>query len=137
MIVVGLDGEEYKFNYSKYKNRSNRDGKSNLHLECRELLRSLLKGYSIYEEVTLPGCKTLYADFFVPDISLIVEVHGQQHYEYTPFFHKSKADFLIGKKRDKDKILFCELNEISIAILPYNEKEKWNQIVVDSMKLKN
>lgn len=134
MIVVGLDGKEHKLNYAKYKSRSNRDNKSNLHRECLELLESMLKGYSIYEEITLPGANKLYADFFVPDLSLIIEVHGQQHYEYTPFFHKTKADFYIGKKRDKDKIEFCRLNNLSIAILPYNEKEKWNQIIVQSMK---
>lgn len=134
MIVVGLDGKEHKLNYAKYKSRSNRDNKSNLHKECLELLESMLKGYTIYEEITLPGANKLYADFFVPDLSLIIEVHGQQHYEYTPFFHKSKADFYIGKKRDKDKIEFCRLNNLSIAVLPYNEKEKWNQIIVQSMK---
>lgn len=135
MIMIGLDGKEYKFNFAKYKSRSNRENKSNLHRECLELLETMLKGYSIYEEVTLPGTNKLYADFFIPDLNLVVEVHGQQHYNYTPFFHKSKADFYLGKKRDKDKIEFCSINNLSIAILPYNEKEKWNQIIIESMKV--
>jgi very-short-patch-repair endonuclease len=137
MKVLGLDNKEYTFNYSKFYIRNERDGKSSLHLEARQLLKEMLVGYSIYEEVTLPGCKTLYADFFIPQIRLVVEVHGEQHYKYIPFFHKQKADFFLGKKRDKNKIQFCEINDFSIAILPYNEKDKWNLIILESMKSKS
>ena len=134
MKVMGLDNKEYTFNYTKFHLRSERGGKSSLHNEARELLKEMLVGYSIYEEVTLPGCKTLYADFFVPQIKLVVEVHGEQHYNHIPFFHKTKADFFLGKKRDKNKIEFCRLNEFPIAVLPYNEKDRWNQIIIESMK---
>jgi len=132
MILVWND-KEYKLNYAKFKSRSARLGKSEIHLECRDLLNQMLMGYGIYEEVTLPGCN-LYADFFIPGLRLVVEVHGRQHYEYVNFFHKTKANFLMSKKRDKTKAEFCMVNDLSLAILPYNEKEKWNQIIVQSME---
>lgn len=133
MIVIGLDGKEHKFNYSKYKDRENREGKSSHHKEARELLKNLFPFYNAYEEVTLPGKDIMYADFFIPQLSLVVEVHGEQHYSYIPYFHESKADFAKSKKKDKDKIEFCRLNNFCIAVLPYNEKESWSKTISEAM----
>jgi hypothetical protein len=135
MHVVGFDGRDYDFNYTKNKYRKSRSNKSSYHTEARKLLRDYFSDCFIYEEVTLPGSKrasrksSLYADFFIPEVMLIVEVHGEQHYAFSSFFHKSKYDFFKSKKRDKDKIAWCELNNIDIVILPYNEREKWKQMI--------
>ena len=118
--VIGFDGKYHKFNYSKNKARKYRKNKSSYHKEAKEIIKDLWPNHSLYEEVTLPGSKRLgrksllYADFFLPELTLIIEVHGQQHYEYCPFFHKDKMDFVIAKKRDSDKIEWCDLNEIKI-----------------------
>ena len=108
--VVGFDNKEHKFNFSKNKKRRYQDNKSSLHEKARSIIKEIFPTLSVYEEVTLPGSKRsgraslLYADFFLPEIMLIVEVHGKQHYEYCSFFHKDKMDFLKSKKRDIDKI---------------------------------
>lgn len=133
--VVGFDGRDHLFNYSKNKFRKSRSNKSSYHTEARKILSDYFSQYSIYEEVTLPGSKKpsrrslLYADFFIPEVMLIVEVHGEQHYKFSPFFHRSKADFFKSKKRDKDKIEWCQLNNIDILILPYDEKEQWKKMI--------
>jgi hypothetical protein len=135
MQVVGFDGRNHDFNYTKNKSRKSRSNKSSYHIQARKLLRDYFSGYSIYEEVTLPGSKKagrrslLYADFFIPEAMLIVEVHGEQHYSFSSFFHKSKYDFFKSKKRDKDKIKWCKLNDIEIIVLSYNEREKWKQMI--------
>ena len=134
--VVGLDGNEHKFNFSKNKSRKHHSKKSSLHKEVRVILQELYPTYSLYEEVTLPGSKKLgrssplYADFFIPDLMMIVEVHGKQHYSYCSFFHKTKMDFVKSKKRDADKIEWCTLNGIKIAILPYNERKEWKNLIL-------
>jgi len=86
------------------------------------------------EEVKLPGStelyrkSVLYLDFYIPSIRLAIEVHGQQHYEFCPFFHKSKADFLKSKARDEDKIDWCKLNDITLITLKYSESDdEWRQ----------
>jgi len=137
--VVGFDDKEHKFNYAKNRVRKFLKNKSSLHVLARELIEELFPGLSVYEEVTLPGSKKLgrssllYADFFIPDSMLVIEVHGRQHYEYCSFFHKDKIDFINAKKRDADKIEWCEMNDIKIAVLPFSEKYKWKNLIQRAM----
>lgn len=135
MKVIGFDNKEHKFNFSKNKKRRYQENKSSLHSKTREILKELFPRLSIYEEVTLPGSKRigrsslLYADFFIPELMLIIEVHGKQHYEYCSFFHKDIMDFLKSKKRDSDKIDWCLINDIKIVTLPYNEEKQWKNLI--------
>jgi G:T-mismatch repair DNA endonuclease (very short patch repair protein) len=118
MRVIGLDGKEYKFN-PKTKIRANA---SKLHIKCRELLQEIMPRYKILEEVLLSGCNgKLYADFYIPSIQSVIEVHGQQHTVYNDHFYKSKSQFLKAKVRDNNKKEWCFLNEIELIELNYNE----------------
>lgn len=134
--VLGFDQKEHKFNFTKNKNRKYLSNKSSLHVKTREIIKELFPTLSVYEEVTLPGSKKLgrssllYADFFIPELMLIVEAHGRQHYQYCSFFHANKIDFINSKKRDLDKIEWCEMNDIKIAVLPFDRKEEWKQIIL-------
>lgn len=138
MYVTGFDGNEYPFRYAKNQHRKNRK-KSRHHIEARELINEIFPRNSVYEEPTLPGSKKLgrssflYADFFIPDYMLIVEVHGRQHYEYISFFYKNRMDFVKAKQRDRDKIEWCKMNDFKIVILPYNEKEKWKELILKTI----
>jgi hypothetical protein len=135
MKVVGINGKEYVWNLTGYDvfNDDTRK-RSKYHIRARKLLKELFHSYRILEEVKLPGStelhrkSVLYLDFYVPSITLAVEVHGQQHYEFSPFFHRSKADFLKAKARDEDKITWCELNGITLITLKYTESDdEWRQ----------
>jgi hypothetical protein len=127
MKVTGLDGKEYKFNPSKHSNRKQRSGKSQYHILARSAITETFPNDVIMEEITLPGSSrsALYADFFIQRVSLIVEVHGEQHYEFVPFFHKTKANFLLSKKRDRDKKEWCDINGFKYLALSYKEVEEW------------
>lgn len=133
--VTGINGKEYVWNLSNYdvfKNDNRR--RSKYHIRARNLLKEIFHSYRILEEVKLPGSteryrkSVLYLDFYIPNLDLAIEVHGQQHYEYSPFFHKSRADFLKSKARDDDKINWCELNGIQLITLKYSESDdEWRQ----------
>jgi hypothetical protein len=133
--VLGINGKEYVWNLTGYDIfNDDKRKRSKYHLRARNLLKEIYHSYRILEEVKLPGStalnrkSVLYLDFYVPSIKLGVEVHGEQHYEFSPFFHKSKADFLKGKARDEDKIEWCKLNDINIIILKYTESDdEWRQ----------
>ena len=135
MKVVGINGKEYVWNLTGYDVFNDDQRKrSKFHVRARKLLKELFNSYRILEEVKLPGStelhrkSVLYLDFYIPSIKLAIEVHGQQHYEFCPFFHKSKADFLKGKARDEDKIAWCELNDIRLVTLKYTESDdEWRQ----------
>jgi hypothetical protein len=135
MKVIGLDGKEHILNYIVHS--STRDSTSKYHAKARDLLKQIFPLHQIYEEVTLPGTKTgstgksLYADFFIPQLKIIVEVQGEQHYTYSSFYHKNKFEFIRAKNRDYAKKEFCGLNEITLVELPYSENEdEWRQRIV-------
>tara|TARA_R100000406_G_scaffold7987_1_gene5434 strand:+ start:16500 stop:16922 length:423 start_codon:yes stop_codon:yes gene_type:complete len=135
--VIGLNGREYNLNLQKYDVKANDKRKrSKHHMRARKLIKEVYHSYRVLEEVKLPGSTSthkrsvLYLDFFIPNIRKAVEVHGRQHYEYTPFFHKSKADFILAKARDEDKIEWCELNNIEIVTLKYSgSDDEWRKSI--------
>jgi len=107
--------------------------RSKLHIAARGIIHEIFTSAPILEEVAIHprSFKTLYLDFYLPNIKLAVEVHGQQHYKYTAFFHASAQDFLNQKRNDADKKEWCEANSITLIELPYNEdEEKWKQRII-------
>lgn len=135
MKVHGLNGKEYVWNLSGYDVfNDDKRKRSKYHLRARGLLKEIFSSYRILEEVKLPGStalhrkSVLYLDFYIPTIKRGFEIHGQQHYEYCEFFHKSKADFIKSQVRDDDKQKWCDLNDITLTILKYSESEdEWRQ----------
>lgn len=135
MKVVGINGKEYTWNLTGYDVfNDDKRKRSKYHIRARNILKETYNSYRILEEVKLPGStvlhrkSVLYLDFYIPSIKLGVEVHGEQHYEYSPFFHRSKADFIKGQVRDDDKIAWCELNDIELITLKYSESDdEWRK----------
>jgi len=135
MKVKGINGKEYVWNlvgYDVFHDDSRK--RSKYHVRARKIIKEVFNSYRILEEVKLPGSTSLhrksvlYLDFYIPTISLAIEVHGQQHYEYSSFFHKSKADFLKSKARDEDKIEWCTINNIKLITLKYSESDdEWRK----------
>jgi hypothetical protein len=130
MKVFGFNGREYNLDLKKYI-RNHRSKRSQYHVLARGVINEVFNGYNILEEVKLPGSRdpakksVLYLDFFIPNIRMAVEVHGEQHYKYVPFFHKSKAGFLQAQTRDRIKVEWCELNSIELIVLKYDSTEKY------------
>ena len=130
MKVMGLNGREYTLDLKRYsKQRSNC---SLYHKMARDLLSEVFSGYSIYEEVKLPGSvkpskkSVLYLDFYIPNAIMAVEVHGEQHFKYIPYFHKNKFGFAMAKKRDLDKKEWCRINGIELVELRWDDSmEYW------------
>jgi hypothetical protein len=99
--------------------------RSKLHLKARKILYGLFPTMQILEEVSInPRIgKTQYLDFYINQIKLAIEVHGQQHYKFNSLYHATAQDFLNQKKNDADKKNWCDINNISYIELPYNEDE--------------
>lgn len=132
--VIGLNERVYSWNLSKYAvlNDSTRP-RSKYHKLARSLIKEIFGSYIILEEPPMPGSgtKMLYLDFFVPSLDLAVEVHGEQHYNFIPFFHENRKSFLKAQYRDNNKILWCEKNNIDLVILKYSDDEQiWRDQLV-------
>lgn len=135
MKVIGLDGKEYKWNLSRYVG-NDRSNASSYHKRAREVLKELFPVSMILEEVTLPGTKepnrgrtgVLYADFVIPDYSIVVEVHGEQHYNPNNFHFKNRAEFYKSQVRDRNKAEWCKLNNLTLIVLPYDrDNDDWKR----------
>lgn len=129
MKVNGLDNRVYPWRLTNHVPLNNDSvERSSYHILARELLRTLYPLDRILEELPLPGSYGLTVDFYVPVHKLMVEVHGKQHYEFTPYFHTNIMGFWASKKRDKDKRSWAELNNLYLVELPYNEStEQWRE----------
>ena len=138
MKAKGLNGKEYNWNLSKYDVYGDDTKKrSKPHLRARSILQEIYGGrYRILEEVKLPGStvphrrSVLYLDFFIPVINVGIEVHGKQHYEFTPFFHRNIKDYLLSMNRDDDKAAWCKLNNIKLIVLKYSDgDDDWRNAI--------
>lgn len=127
MRVKGLDDKYYNLKL-EYPNL-NREVSSN-HREAREILKELFPMENIYEEVEVPGSR-LRLDFFLPSSKLAIEVHGEQHYTFNPFFQKNKINFMNSGVRDSKKKKFCSLNGFVFIELDHKEKEQWKQQILN------
>ena len=121
MKVRGLDDETHNWKLHGYVVKANDTRpRSKLHLMARDILVGLFPTVQILEEVGAPISRreTLFFDFYINTLKLVVEVHGQ---------HTSAQDFANQRKRDLRKQDWCEYNNITYVELPYNEdKEQWS-----------
>jgi hypothetical protein len=131
MIIRDLLGNQHKINLGAVSANSNRSARSSLHIKARELLKELYPTMQILEEIPVPiyPGKTVYLDFLLPTLSLIVEVNGQQHYQQSSLFHKNETDFLKQKKRDNDKERWAETNGFTLVVLPYDDVNGWQNLL--------
>ena len=131
--VDDLDGNQIKLNIGQGLARATRAGKSKYHTAARDLIKECFPTLQICEEITIPIKKgqRVYLDFFLPLNSKCIEVHGEQHYKFIPHFHQTPMNFAKHKKRDREKLEWCEINGIEYIELPYIEDlEQWRKRIL-------
>jgi len=131
MQVIDLDGNISSWNISGNSSKANNINKSSFHLLARDIIKKIYPTMPLLEEVTINIRKSefLYLDFYIPMIKTCMEVHGEQHYNFTPFYHANMMAFLKSQKRDRDKKSWCELNNIQYIELPYNKTDEWSELI--------
>jgi hypothetical protein len=130
MKVYDLDNRLTTWKMSGLSSKDHRT-KSSLHTKARGLLEETYPTFKILEEVTIPLQQghVCFLDFYIPLLKTAIEVHGSQHYEYNSLFHTDIRSFIKQKKRDSDKALWCENNNINLIVLSYKEAKTWiNQL---------
>lgn len=126
MKIIDLDNKISIWHLSGHIAKGRIQRKSSLHLMARKTICQKFPTFQILEEVPIPLRKseTLYLDFYLPLIKTCIEVHGQQHYKFTAFYHGNIQSFLKSKKRDQEKKEWCEKNNIKHIVFPYSETEQ-------------
>jgi very-short-patch-repair endonuclease len=87
-----------------------------------KLLKKEFSNHRVVREhyVVYSGNK-LFFDFFIPELKILIEVQGDQHYVFNSFFHKDNQDLKQQKYRDTLKTQWVEDN--SYKLLTLNTKE--------------
>jgi hypothetical protein len=127
--IVDLNGVSQKWKESGRIPKNNETAaRSKYHLQARALIKEIFPTCQVIEEVAAPIRKgeTLYLDFYLPLHDLCIEVHGEQHYKFVPHYHGNVMGFAKSKKRDREKVEWCENNGIQVIELPYSENvDEW------------
>jgi len=130
MLIKDLDGNTHNWQLTGNMAKGKISNRSSLHLITRSIIAQNYPTLQILEEVPIPlkNRETLYLDFYLPLKKTCIEVHGEQHYKFVPFYHSTILNFLKSQKRDREKEEWCELNNIKHVILRYDENEQtWNE----------
>jgi len=132
MLVRDLDNNSHNWHLTGNMAHGKIENKSSLHIRARKLLTIRYPTLQILEEVPIPLRKseTLFLDFYIPLIKQCIEIHGEQHYKFIPHYHTNMLGFIKHKKRDRDKVSWCELNSIQYIELPFDKSDsEWEQII--------
>jgi hypothetical protein len=123
MIITTLDNKEMRWQMKRGRSKKS----SSLHLEALKLVQKIYPSEILIEEITIPltYVKKVYGDIFITRVNKLIEIHGEQHYEFNPFFYSSIAEFLRAQKRDRDKKEWCDLNDIIYVELPFDKIDEW------------
>lgn len=68
------------------------------------------------------------------NLMFMIEYDGIQHYEYRPFFHRSKKDFDEQVRRDRLKDDYCSKNGINMLRIAYRDYDNIESILDNYIK---
>jgi len=95
--------------------------KSNIQFNAKQFLKEYWSNHVVFEEFPVAGTRLRF-DFYNANKNVAIEINGQQHVKFVPFFHKRRSNFVSQIRRDQQKIDFCELNSIKLIEI-YSESE--------------
>jgi hypothetical protein len=106
----------------KYLISWNGKSRSKIQFAAKQFLHEHWKHHIVFEEFPVAGTK-LTLDFYNANKKVAVEVQGEQHTKYIPFFHGgNKANYISQLRRDMSKINFCKLNNITLVEIYKEDK---------------
>lgn len=103
---------------------------SQLQRRLGSLIRLRFSSFRIRENIrprwlTSPRGERLELDFYLPELRLAFEVQGEQHYRFTPVFHKKSDDFANQVRRDIAKRERCIA--LGVELIELASESDWHQ----------
>jgi len=73
--------------------------------------------------------ENLCLDIYIPSLFVAIEIDGEQHDRFNPFFHNnSLLHFNKQLKRDKRKNYLCKMKNIALIRIKHNDKRSPSEI---------
>ena len=81
-------------------------------------------------------CKRQYltVDFYLPDLNLIIEMNGEQHYRYVEHFHTKDWTLEDQQIRDDTLRAYCKTHRINLLEIKYDEIDCIPKILAKAIK---
>ena len=100
------------------------ESKSKIQFNTKQFLKKYWQNHVVFEEFPVAGTR-LTLDFYNATKKIAVEVQGAQHRKYVKFFHGGhKSNYIDQLRRDKQKLEFCEINDIKLMEVYDNDTLK-------------
>lgn len=100
------------------------DSRSKFQKLVKDFFKDYWRGDVVFEEFPVAGTRMTF-DFYNANEKVAIEVQGDQHIKYVPFFHKGyQNNYMAQQRRDHEKNDFCDLNDIKLILIFENEKNK-------------
>lgn len=98
---------------------------SNFEDKMLECLKESFPYFKIEEQfyVNVENNKYFY-DFFIKELSVLIECHGEQHIKFIKHYHGDIIGFNRQKIRDKAKEIFASDNNYILVVFFYDEVKK-------------
>jgi hypothetical protein len=122
---IKIFNEKFKLNFIELnlllRNKNISNGEKNCNIIMKELYP-----YHLFEKIrpsfllNVVSNYPLELDLYNDKLKIAVEYNGKQHYEFCPYFHKSKEDFEKQKYRDSLKNELCKKNGIKLINIHYS-----------------
>ena len=81
----------------------------------------------------LKDVQKLSYDFYLPNLNLLIEYNGIQHYKEIPFFHRDPFAFHRQLHHDWLKRKYAKDHNMELLIIPYYEFENLDKILIDKL----
>ena len=102
-------------NLKKYLIDWDKPSRSKIQFKVKEFIKPYWEKQIVFEEFIIVGTR-MTLDFYNANKKIAIEVQGQQHTKYVPFFHgKYQNNYLEQLHRDHKKYEFCKVNEIKLV----------------------
>lgn len=87
----------------------------------RTVRKVLNKKYKVMQEMCFDWFPHKRYDICVPELNIIIEYNGIQHYRWIKFFHKTKDEFYQYQQNDRNKIQMAQSYGYKVIVFSYEE----------------
>jgi len=126
MRLYDIKGRLVSHNSLPYLIDWKKPSRSKLQFRVKQFLKTYWGSHVVFEEFPVYGSQ-MKVDILNATTKVAIEVNGQQHGKFIPFFHgKHPINFLKSIKRDSGKREWLESNGYILVDIEYNEVDDLN-----------
>jgi hypothetical protein len=120
MKLFNIRGRLVNKNVVRFLIKWDAPSRSKLQASVKSFLKPYWLSDSVYEEFPVYG-SLLKVDFLNATRKIAIEVQGDQHGEFSEFFHKTRMNYWKSIKRDSQKATWLEKNGFKLIEINSDE----------------